>query len=116
MQLKVYYSIAQVHRAAYYIWENNPYVRNWPNAMESPDDVVAYIKTMMFKQAEKNAHSLLQDDDQWVSFTGTGGFLIHFTSEYEPGDGFVDINVEVSVDPAVGISDRGYTEKIFELD
>lgn len=104
MDIKIYYCNIQLLKTAQFIWQNNPYVRNWPARINSVEKLASYIKSMAYVQAKKNAISLVNNTEDWVSYIGTGGFSIHFSSEYRPGDIYVDISIQFLVDAAVGVS------------
>jgi hypothetical protein len=102
MDVKIYYSNTQLQKTARFIWDNNPYVRNWLRGEKSLDQLISYIKSMAFRQGKLNAHALIHNVENWLSYTGTGGFVIQFSSEYRPGDSFIDISIDFLVDASVG--------------
>lgn len=110
IEITIFYSIAQLHHAAAYIWEHNTYVKMWPSPPGTINDLLEYIKSMMVNTAKKNAKALYeQRENNWVGYTGTGGFTIQFSSDYVHGDNVVEIFADILIDPAVGLPDKGFT-------
>ena len=107
MKVTVSYSLAVLHEAAAYIWENNPSITKWPSKPESAIDVVKCIHTMMTNYALKNAKVILREKklktelhDEWNTFTGTGGYYISFELHDATNDE-ISIGADILVDPAI---------------
>lgn len=107
--MHIRYNLEQVLTAAQFLWDNNPACRNWPSAPIGPNDIVDDI----LRHAERQAQANAAHPHRWSTFSGTGGYIILFTSDDDLDDvQYVDI--EVYVDSAVGVENRRYIEQYVE--
>lgn len=124
MIVNLSYPLAALHEASKYIWENNPSVTKWPSKPESVFDVMAGMQKMMRRDALKNAALILKEkrlnvklDDEWLDYTGTGGYYFIYELISDENSDEVIIGATILVDPAVGNPDAGYvTEFIDEIE
>jgi hypothetical protein len=121
MKLTVSYSIAGLHEAAAYIWENNPSISKWPSKPKSPIDVVKHIHNMMTDYALKNAKVIMKEKklktelhDEWNTFTGTGGYYISFEL-HDATDEEISIGADILVDPAIGSMSKGFVTEFIDM-
>lgn len=97
-----------MQEAAKFIWENNPSVKFWPTEPESMMDVYNTIHHMVIRDSKKNYQTVLreretgQSSDDWIGYSGTGGFYISYELIVDEKDA-IEINVEITVDPCLGI-------------
>jgi hypothetical protein len=101
--MKMLYNVNQLMKAAEYIWEHNNHVDAWPNKPQSVMDVMRIMLNLAERQGVKN----MRDPDNWVSWVGTGGYVLIITSD-DP-DTFV---VEFLIDPNVSNEGRWVHEWI----
>lgn len=120
MRVSIHYSQAQLLATAQYIWEHNPFIDKWPTAPKSPIDIVKQIHAMVIEACRKNGQVLKRERDegidlsnQWVTFSGSGGYLINYNLVTEPGDENPEIEVEFSVNPAIG-DQGGYVVEVID--
>jgi hypothetical protein len=123
MLVNISYSLAGLHEASRFIWENNPSILKWPSSPKTVFDVMAKMQEMMRRDAMKNAAVILKEkrlkmelNDEWVDYTGTGGyyFIYELISDDEPGR--VVIGATILVDPSVGSPNPGFvTEFVDEI-
>ncbi len=106
--------------AAQFIWDHNPFHPKWPNPPKSPIDIAKQIHAMAIEGCRKNAEVLRREraegvdlSDQWVSFSGTGGYLVNYNLVTEPGEEDQEIEVEFSVNPAIG-DEGGYVVEVID--
>lgn len=104
------YNVDQVMKAAQYIWDNNPAAPFWPSCPLGPTDIANEILQMAERVAVRN----VRNSDRWTSFSGTGGYIIMFSSDDE-GE-IENIDIDVLVDPAVGLDSRRYVTQTIDLD
>lgn len=124
MIVNLSYPLAALHEASKYIWENNPSVTKWPSKPESVFDVMAGMQEMMRRDALKNAALILKEkrlnvqlDNEWLDYTGTGGYYFLYELISDEGSDEIIIGATILVDPAVGNPDAGYvTEFIDEIE
>ena len=124
MIVNLSYPLAALHEASKYIWENNPSVTKWPSKPESVFDVMAGMQKMMRRDALKNAALILKEkrlnvklDNEWLDYTGTGGYYFIYELISEENSDEVIIGAKILVDPAVGNPEPGYvTEFIDEIE
>ncbi len=121
MNVSVSYSVAALHEAAHYIWNNNPHVRVWPSAPTSPIDVADRIKEVFITSAKQNRDIIVKEKhlgitlrDSWNSWDGTGGFYLIYTLVQEPVDDLVEIDVVILVDPSLKTPNKGYITEIID--
>ena len=98
--MKMRYNLQQVMDAAGFIWHFNDSVTEWPDQPKSAMDVVSIILDFARKRGMENMAG-----DEWTSWSGTGGFMIIFTSDDDES-----FAVEVYVDPAL-INPRRFVEE-----
>lgn len=103
--MRMRYDRGQVMAAAQFIWDNNPAVRCWPSQPKSALDVFDDIMQFGKRHGVRN----MQDPDNWSGWSGTGGYLVMFTSDED--DVF---DIDVYVDPAVGNHGQVNEEYIIE--
>lgn len=120
MLVNISYSLASLHEASRFIWENNPSVRKWPSNPESVFDVMDGIQELMRKSAMKNADVIFKEkelkvelNEDWVSFTGTGGYYISYEL-IDSSDEEITIGATILVDPAVGSPNPGYVTELLD--
>lgn len=119
MELTISYSQTQMQEAAKFIWEKNPSIKNWPSAPDSVFDVFNIIHRMAVRDARKNYELILKErktgsmlDNEWITYSGTGGFYLTYELIVDE-ENEIQIGVEVSVNPSIGMRDN--TEIITEL-
>jgi len=120
MDINVSYPLAGLHEAAKYIWENNPSVRNWPSRPTSVFDVMHGMQEMMKETVSRNAAIIIKEkelntelNNEWISFTGTGGYYFSFEL-IDSTDDEINVGVTILVDPAVSSPDRGYVTELID--
>jgi len=122
MRVNLSYALAELHEASNYIWENNPSVKNWPSGPTSVFDVMNGMRDMMKRDALKNAALILKEkklgvscDNNWVSYSGTGGYYFLYDLIYESEEEVV-IGATILVDAALRNPDKGYvTEEVDDI-
>lgn len=130
MHTKVHisYSQSNLHSAARFIWENNSSITKWPTAPKSVFDIMNTIRELMRDACIKNAKIILREQklkvelsDDWISYTGTGGFYcqIEFYTiaedEENPGTEIIQLGVQILVDPAIGDDRQNYTTEVIDI-
>jgi hypothetical protein len=120
MLVNISYSLAGLHEAARFIWENNPSVTKWPSNPESVFDVMKNIQEMMRKSAKQNADLIRKEkelkielNEDWVSFTGTGGYYLSYEL-IDSTDEEINIGAIILVDPSVGSPNPGYVTEFVD--
>ncbi len=106
MNVKIRYSNPSLHEAAKFIWENNPYVKSWPDEPTSVFDVMDHIKDTINdfvkrkikRIKDEKLYGVSQDDN--FTYVGTGGYYLLISEEKDEND--IIFNFEILVDPAVG--------------
>jgi hypothetical protein len=124
MQVNLSYALAGLHEASNFIWENNPSVKNWPSRPESVFDVMQGMRDMMKRDALRNATVILKEKrlqvqlhNEWLDYTGTGGYYFIYELISDEDSEEVTIGVSILVDPAVGSPDKGYvTEYVDKIE
>lgn len=115
MLVNISYSLAGLHEAARFIWENNPSISKWPSSPKTVFDVMSNMQEMMRRDASKNAAVILEEkrlsvelNNEWIDYAGTGGyyFIYELISDDEPD--MVIIGVTILVDPAIGSPNPGF--------
>lgn len=120
MIVNVSYPLAALHEAARFIWENNTSVKNWPSQPENIFDVMKDIQEMMRQGALSNAKVILKEkklkvnfDNEWIGFTGTGGYYISYESiNFDEEE--INIGATILVDPAVSALHPGYVTEFVD--
>jgi hypothetical protein len=93
------YSLDQLEQAASFIFHHNKSIEYWPSQPRNVQDVQKTIMDLIYRTAATNmAPKRYADPTEWCSWTGVGGYTLIFTT-----DGPGQIDVEISVDPAIGI-------------
>ena len=121
MKINILYSVAALHEAAAYIWDNNPRVPVWSPSPKSPIDIVKMIHGMMIKQALYNAKVIMKEKrlemelpEEWGSFVGTGGFYIAFELQ-DVNEEEINIGVDILVDPAIASNIKGFVTEVIDM-
>ena len=121
MIVNISYPCAALHEAAKFIWENNPSVEKWPSAPKSVFDVISNIQSMMKRGAMDNAKIILKEralgtnlDNEWLTYTGTGGYYLVYTLRDSDDTENVTIEVDILVDPAVSDPTKGFTTEFVD--
>lgn len=121
MTVRISYSLGALHEAAKFIWENNRSVPYWPSAPTSAFDVMTQIRNMMVKGALENAEFLrkeknktLSPDDDWMTFTGSGGYYVLYELLSEEDEEEIRIGIDVLVDPAVSHPNPRYVTEVVD--
>ena len=111
-----------LHRAAEYIWNNNPVVTVWPSKPKSVKDVVRDIRETMITTALKNADVVKQErqlgvkfDEQWCGYIGTGGYYLSFSLE-DYGNNDINIHIDILVDMSIGVENKNFATETLEGD
>jgi len=123
MSVNISYSLAGLHEASRFIWENNPSIQKWPSKPTSVFGVMDNILSMMRKSALRNADVIRKEkelkielSEDWISFTGTGGYYLSYEF-LNADDEEINIGVTILVDPAVGNPNPGFvTEELDETE
>lgn len=113
MSFQITYNSEELRLAAIFIWQNNPYARNWATSLL---EVENNIKEFIVDVAKRNMNSLIESQKlgttpkDWTDWCGTGGYYVtvYEDSEYDDDGnllGLPSIHADILVDPAVG-SDR----------
>lgn len=120
MEVNISYPLEQLHATAKYIWENNPSVGNWPSEPKSVFDVMSQMVGMMHRDAISNSKIIIKErhlkvklDDEWVSYTGTGGYYFLYELENED-ENSITIGVTILADLAVGNKNTGYVTEFID--
>ena len=121
MKLVVHYSIASLHEAARYIWDNNPHAPLWHNGNASEIDIVNDIREMFIRDVKKNYEVILREkrlskslESEFVHYSATGGYYILYNLWDEPTDDSIEIEVTILVDPSIG-KPEGYVAEVIDM-
>lgn len=108
MEISYTYNEGGLNATAFFIWENNPYCKNWfdppGNVIDLRNKILAEAKEQVLKNialAIKYGDDESKLWDKWVSHTGTGGYYIDFSLEQTPPDG-IYVFIDFHVDPGIG--------------
>jgi hypothetical protein len=118
MQHTIHYSHTQLQDAAEYLWQNNPYIKLWPDRPASPKAVYDIIRAEAIRHARRNCAAIEYElqtgklSPDWVGSTGTGGYYIIFTTDMQVGEHGIVVNFDVLISPALGKEHVYVTELI----
>jgi hypothetical protein len=120
MKINISYTLAALHEAAKFIWDNNDKVKLWPSEPKNAIDVMSGIKEMMISGALTNAKLILKErrlktefPDDWLSYTGTGGYYFLYELISDDLDR-ITIGATILVDPAVSHPAAGYITELID--
>lgn len=110
--------------AASFIWENNPYAKQWGRTRQDVEDS---IRDFIIECATRNMKRLElsiklgKEVDEWDSYCGTGGYYITMHEDTETDNdnvrtGPLSVRVDILVDPAVGIDRLGSHYQKWQVD
>jgi hypothetical protein len=118
MRVEIGFNLNSLQEAAQYILDHNPSVPKWPNPPKNFFDLMRQMKDRVYRDVRKNIEVLKREKaegvvltDDWVSMTGTGGYIIQYSLE-DHTDELIYISVDFLVDPAVGQDSTFVSEEI----
>lgn len=119
--VSISYSLASLHEASKFIFENNTSIDKWPNKPNSAYDVMNQIRDLVKRGAIENANLIQREkqlsvklDSDWVSYTGTGGYFVIYDLESGEDEEDVVIGATILVDPAVSHPHPGYVTEVID--
>ena len=121
MKINISYTLAALHEAAKFIWDNNDKVKLWPSQPKNAFDVMLDMKKMMIGGALTNARLILKErrlktefPNDWLSYTGTGGYYFLYELVSDENSNEITIGASILVDPAVSHPAAGYTTELID--
>lgn len=120
MDVNVSYSLAALHEASSFIWENNTSVTQWPSKPKDVFDVMKNIQEFVRRGALENSKVILKEkrlkvdlDNEWSTYNGTGGYYVIYELD-ESTDTGITIGATILVDPSVSNPNRGYVTEFID--